>query len=46
MSFPQKKVIATIREFVQCESPSDDAASVNRFVELSVAHASTGTVTR
>ena len=39
MSFPQKQVIATqviatIREFVECESPSDDPASVNRFVEL------------
>src|ERR1700759_1363464 len=34
MSFPQKQVIATIREFVECESPSDDPASVNRFVDL------------
>ena len=25
---------ATIRRFVECESPSDDAAAVNRFVEL------------
>ena len=39
MSFPQKQVIATqviatIREFVECESPSDDPASVNSFVDL------------
>ena len=34
MSFPQKQVIATIREFVECESPSDNPASVNRFVDL------------
>jgi glutamate carboxypeptidase len=34
MSFSQKQVIATIREFVECESPSDDPASVNRFVDL------------
>ena len=34
MSFPQKQVIATIREFVECESPSDNATSVNRFVDL------------
>lgn len=34
MSFPQKQVIATIRDFVECESPSDDPASVNRFVDL------------
>src|SRR5436190_3357602 len=34
MSFPQKQVIATIREFVECESPSDDPAGVNRFVDL------------
>ena len=25
---------ATIRRFVECESPSDDAAAVSRFVEL------------
>src|SRR5689334_21210057 len=36
MSFPEKQVIATIREFVECESPSDDPASVNRFVDLLV----------
>ncbi|HEY7334756.1 MAG TPA: M20 family metallopeptidase [Bryobacteraceae bacterium] len=30
----QNDIIASIREFVECESPSDDAASVNRFVEL------------
>ena len=34
MSFPQKQVIATIRQFVECESPSDDPAGVNRFVDL------------
>ena len=34
MSFPQKQVVATIREFVECESPSDNPASVNRFVDL------------
>src|SRR6185503_16081178 len=34
MSFPEKQVIAVIREFVECESPSDDPASVNRFVDL------------
>jgi glutamate carboxypeptidase len=30
----QKDMIALIREFVECESPSDDAPSVNRFVDL------------
>jgi glutamate carboxypeptidase len=30
----QKEIIALIREMVECESPSDDPASVNRFVEL------------
>ena len=25
---------ATIRRFVECESPSDDASAVTRFVEL------------
>jgi glutamate carboxypeptidase len=34
MSFTQKDVTATIRQFVECESPSDDPASVNRFVDL------------
>lgn len=34
MGISQKHVIATIRHFVECESPSDDPASVNRFVEL------------
>src|SRR6266446_11560 len=33
-SFSQKEVIATIRAFVECESPSDDPASINRFVDL------------
>ena len=27
-------MVAVIREFVECESPSDDPAAVNRFVEL------------
>jgi len=27
-------MVATIRRFVECESPSDDAAAVSRFVEL------------
>lgn len=30
----QKEIIALIREFVECESPSDDARAVNRFVDL------------
>src|SRR5438477_11701566 len=30
----QKDVITMIRRFVECESPSDDPASVNRFVDL------------
>jgi glutamate carboxypeptidase len=30
----QKDIIALIREFVECESPSDHPPSVNRFVEL------------
>jgi len=34
MSFSEKQVIATIRQFVECESPSDDPAGVNRFVDL------------
>ena len=33
-SFPQKDVIALLRQFVECESPSDDPVAVNRFVEL------------
>src|ERR1700732_4389152 len=32
----QKDVIALLREYVECESPSDHPASVNRFVELLV----------
>src|SRR5579863_1829500 len=32
--FSQKHVIATIREFVECESPSDDPAAIKRFVDL------------
>lgn len=30
----QSGIIALIREFVECESPSDDPAAVNRFVDL------------
>jgi glutamate carboxypeptidase len=30
----QSDIIALIRELVECESPSDDAPSVNRFVDL------------
>ena len=33
----QKEIIALIREFVECESPSDQPASVNRFVDLMAA---------
>src|SRR6266853_4790323 len=32
--FSKKEVIATIRAFVECESPSDDAVNVNHFVDL------------
>jgi glutamate carboxypeptidase len=34
MNFAPNDVIAIIRQFVECESPSDDPASVNRFVDL------------
>jgi glutamate carboxypeptidase len=30
----QPAIISLIRRFVECESPSDDAAAVNRFVDL------------
>jgi glutamate carboxypeptidase len=30
----QARIVDTIRQFVECESPSDDPAAVNRFVEL------------
>src|ERR1022692_2738364 len=30
----EAEMVATIRRFVECESPSDDAAAVSRFVEL------------
>lgn len=30
----QAEMIGTLREFVECESPSDDPVAVNRFVEL------------
>ena len=32
----QNQIVALIQEFVECESPSSDAASVNRFVDLFV----------
>ena len=31
---PPAKIVSTIREFVECESPSDNPAAVNRFVDL------------
>lgn len=34
MISPQKEVIRMIRQFVECESPSDDPPAVNRFVDL------------
>ncbi len=34
-----EELIALLREFVECESPSDDAACVSRFQELLVARA-------
>ena len=37
LSFAQAheaEMVATIRRFVECESPSDDPAAVTRFVEL------------
>ena len=30
----QAEMVAQLRQFVECESPSDDPAAVNRFVEL------------
>jgi glutamate carboxypeptidase len=30
----QKDIVALIRDFVECESPSDHAPSINRFVDL------------
>jgi glutamate carboxypeptidase len=30
----QKQIVALIREMVECESPSDDPAAVNRFVDV------------
>jgi len=35
----QNEMIALIREMVECESPSDDAAAVNRFVDLTAGKA-------
>jgi len=36
---------ATLRELVECESPSDDPAAIARFVELFSAHVSAGGLT-
>src|ERR1700730_18023733 len=36
----QKDIIALIREFVECESPSDHPPGVNRFVDLMAARVS------
>ena len=30
----EAEMVATIRRFVECESPSDDASAGSRFVEL------------
>ena len=30
----QREIVSLIRQFAECESPSDDPAAVNRFVEL------------
>ena len=30
----QPEIVALIRQLVECESPADDPAAVNRFVEL------------
>jgi glutamate carboxypeptidase len=35
----QKEIIALTREFVECESPSDDPVAVNRFVKLATERA-------
>jgi len=35
----RREIIETVREFVECESPSDDAPSVNRFSELLIERA-------
>jgi glutamate carboxypeptidase len=35
----QEELIALLREMVECESPSDDPAAVNRFVDLVAARA-------
>jgi len=34
----QSSIVALIRELVECESPSDDQSSVNRFVHLLIAN--------
>jgi len=34
MQSRQSEMVALIRQFVECESPSDDAAAVSRFVDL------------
>src|SRR6266853_636456 len=42
----QSDIIALIREFVECESPSDDPAAVNRFVDLVVSKVGDGAKVR
>ena len=34
----QKQTVAFLREMVECESPSDNPAAVDRFVDLFAAH--------
>src|SRR5258707_165997 len=35
----QREIIETIREFVECESPSGDASGIKRMVDLLIARA-------
>ena len=42
----QPDIVALIREFVECESPSDDPAAVNRFVDLVVSKVAGGAKVR
>ena len=42
----QKQIIALIREMVECESPSDNPAAVNRFVDLLADVAPSGATTK
>src|SRR5215831_16014519 len=34
-----REIVSTIREFVECESPSDDPRAIERFVDLLVLRA-------